>query len=125
MTRLRWQLTGCAMAAFVAGCSAQRPVLYPNEHYTSVGPEVADQDMNECMAQAEEFVKSGGPEGQKAKRAAKEVAYGGVSGAGIGAVAGAVGGGGAGSGAAVGAAAGATAGLFHALFGGFFGPEGP
>ena len=74
----------------VAGCSAQRPVLYPNEHYNSVEPSVAQSDVDECMARAEEFVKSGGPDKQKAKETAKQTAYGGASGAAIGAVAGAV-----------------------------------
>lgn len=125
MTTLGWRLAGFVIGALLAGCSAQRPVLYPNEHYNSVSPAVVEQDMSECKARAEEFVKAGSPEEQKAKKAAKQAAYGGASGAAIGAVAGAVGGGGAGTGAAVGAATGATAGLFHAIFGGFFGPEGP
>lgn len=125
MTTLGWRLAGFVVGALLAGCSAHRPVLYPNAHYKSGSSAVVEQDMNECTARAEEFVKGGGPEAQKAKEAAKQTAYGGVSGAAIGAVAGAVSGGGAGAGAAIGAATGATAGLFHAIFGGFFGPEGP
>jgi hypothetical protein len=109
---------------FVIGCSAQRPVLYPNEHYNSVGETVAQHDIDECMTEAEAYVKSGGPNTAKAKEVAKQTGYGAVSGAAIGAVGGAISGG-AGTGAAVGAATGATAGLIHGLFGGFFGPEGP
>ena len=124
MRMLGWRLAGFVIGALLAGCSAHRPVLYPNAHYSSVSSAVVEQDINECTARAETFVKAGGPEAQKAKEAAKQAAYGGASGAAIGAVAGAIGGG-AGTGAAVGAATGATAGLFHAIFGGFFGPEGP
>ena len=124
MTTLRWRLAGFVIGALLAGCSAHRPVLYPNEHYKSVSSAVVEQDMNECSARAEEFVKAGGPEAQKAKQAAKQAAYGGASGAAIGAVAGAISGG-AGTGAAIGAATGATAGLLDAMLGGFFGREGP
>jgi hypothetical protein len=108
----------------IAGCSAARPVLYPNEHYTQVGEAAAQRDVDECMMRAREFAKGGTQAEAKARDAAKSAAYGGVSGAAIGAVGGAIGGN-AGEGAAVGAATGATAGLVHSLFGGFFGPAGP
>jgi hypothetical protein len=35
------------------GC-AQRPVLYPNEHYADVGAEASKQDIAECIALADE-----------------------------------------------------------------------
>ena len=108
-----------------AGCSTQRPVLYPNEHYTTVGDAVAQGDIDAYMTRASEYVKAGGADAQKAKEVAKQTGFGAVSGAAIGAVGGAVGGGAARQGAAVGAATGATAGLIHGLFGGFFGPELP
>lgn len=108
-----------------AGCSTLRPVLYPNEHYTTVGDAVAQGDIDACMTRANEYVKAGGADAQKAKEVAKQTGFGAASGAAIGAVGGAVGGGGAGQGAVVGVATGATAGLIHGLFGGFFGPEAP
>lgn len=110
--------------AGLAACGAQRPVLYPNEHFTRVGEGVAQHDIDECIARGKEFAKSGSPGEAKAREAAKSTAYGGASGAAIGAVGGAISGN-AGGGAAVGAATGATAGLLHALFGGLFGPSGP
>jgi hypothetical protein len=113
------------LSSALAGCAAQRPVLYPNEHYNTVGDAAARRDVDECMNRAQEFVKAGGADVQKAKEVAKQTGFGAASGAAIGAVGGAVGGGGAGTGAAVGAATGATAGLIHGLFGGFFGPESP
>jgi hypothetical protein len=107
-----------------AGCSSARPVLYPNEHYTSVGETAAQRDIDECMMRGREFAKGGSQAEAKARAAAKSTAYGAASGAAIGAVGGAISGG-AGQGAAVGAATGATAGLVHSIFGGFFGPSGP
>lgn len=117
---------GLLVALFfgVAACSSARPILYPNEHYTSVGEAVAQRDIDECMMRGKEFAKGGSQAEAKARDAAKSAAYGGVSGAAVGAVGGAIGGN-AGQGAAVGAATGATAGLLHSLFGGFFGPSGP
>lgn len=108
----------------IAGCTAARPVLYPNEHYTSVGEAAAQRDIEECMMRAREFAKGGSQAEAKARNAAKSAGYGAVTGAAVGAVGGAISGG-AGEGAAVGAATGATAGLLHSLFGGFFGREGP
>lgn len=113
-----------ALLAGVAACSAARPVVYPNEHYTQVGEAGAQRDIDECMIRAREFAKGGSQAEAKARDAAKSAAYGGVSGAAVGAVGGAIGGNAA-EGAAVGAATGATAGLVSSLFGGFFGPSGP
>lgn len=107
-----------------SGCSAARPILYPNEHYNQVGDATAQRDIDECMTRAREFAKGGSPAEAKARDAAKSAGYGAVSGAAVGAVGGAIGGN-VGEGAAVGAATGATAGLVHSIFGGFFGPEGP
>ncbi len=96
----------------LAGCSAQRPVLYPNAQLDRVGNATAERDIDDCMRRAEQFVSAGG--GQAA-----EVATGTAVGAGAGAAIGAAGGavtGDAGRGAAVGAASGATAGLLGGLF---------
>jgi len=96
----------------VIGCSARRPVLYPNERLASVGSDVAEQDVDECMRRAENYVPRRGGDGEDVARST-------AMGAGTGAAAGAVGGaiwGNPGRGAATGAASGATAGLLHGLF---------
>jgi hypothetical protein len=103
----------------LAGCSARRPVVYPNEQYQRVGQDVAERDIDECMRRAEQFVKSGGRSTEAARNVAGSTTVGAGTGAAIGAVGGAVGGGGAGQGAAVGAATGATAGFLHGMFGAF------
>ncbi len=74
----------------VAAC-ASKPQLYPNAKYKRVGKEAARQDVEKCMAEAEEHVESG-----KGKQVAK----------------------GAGAGAAIGAAMGAVSGLFTGDVGG-------
>ena len=73
-----------------AGCSTQQPVLYPNQHYTTVGDAVAQGDIDACMTRAKEYVKAGGADAQKAE-VAKQTGFGAASGAAIGAVGGAVG----------------------------------
>jgi hypothetical protein len=102
-----------AMAALMAGCAGPRPVLYPNEHYQSVGPESAQRDVADCRRRAEAAGAS--PGSSEAGQAAGST----VVGAGVGAAGGAVGGaivGAAGTGAAIGAASGAVTGLLAALF---------
>jgi len=101
-----------AAAVLLAGCSARRPVLYPNETLQTAGQAGADQAIAECMQFAEQYVD---PDTGKATKTAKDAAIGG----GIGAASGAVGGaiwGNPGVGAASGAAAGVTAGLLGSLF---------
>src|SRR5262249_28107387 len=87
----------------LTGCSAARPVLYPNEQYNQVGDPVAQRDIDECMVRAHEFAKGGSQAEAKARDAAKSAGYGAVSGAAVGVVGGAISGN-AGEGAAVGAA---------------------
>ena len=36
----------------IAGCAIQRPVLSSNEHLMRVGPEIAQQDIDNCMERA-------------------------------------------------------------------------
>jgi outer membrane lipoprotein SlyB len=95
----------------VVGCSAQRPVLYPNEHYQAMGTEGVQQDIDACQALAREWVKGGGQTGDVAKHTATGAVVGAASGSVGGAIAGNVG-----RGAGIGAAAGATAGLLRGLF---------
>ena len=97
----------------LTACASQRPVLYPNEQLKRGGNAAADQDINDCMQRAEEYVSSGGG-GQALEHAGGSGATEGA----IGAAAGAAGGsvvGRAGTGAAVGGAAGATRGLIRGL----------
>lgn len=101
------------LALGVGACSGPKPILYPNDHYQSVGKETAERDIVECGEMAE--AAGAAPEQGKGAQVAGST----VAGAGIGAASGAVGGavvGAAGSGSAIGAAGGATAGLLRGLF---------
>jgi len=100
-----------AVLILAVGCSARRPVLYPNETLQKAGPAGADSDIAECMHLADGYVKSGG----KSREVARDAAIGGGTGAAAGAVGGAIYGS-AGRGAAAGAATGVTAGLLTGLF---------
>ena len=98
----------------LAGCAAQRPVLYPNAKLKQVGEAAARRDVDDCIRLAEEYgAKQGG-----ADRAARQGASGAVIGGVTGAVAGAVGHGNVGEravqGAAVGGAAAGTHGAINA-----------
>ena len=104
-----------SLVVVVAGCSARRPVLYPNEQYNKVGDAAAQRDIDDCLNRASQYVKSGGQSEQAARQVGGRTAVG----AGVGAATGAVGGaiaGNPGEGAAVGAASGATAGLLTGIF---------
>jgi len=91
-------------------CSGPRPILYPNDHLKQVGPDQAEQDIEECKKLAEDYV----PEHDESTVAGSTAIGAGAGGA-IGAVSGAISGG-AGIGAAIGAATGATAGFLRGLF---------
>ncbi len=101
------------VALAMAGCGSTKPVLYPNEHFKTVGSEAAERDIADCMTLAESSGanSSSSDAGQAAATTAGGTAVGAASGAVGGAVVGA-----AGSGAAIGAASGATAGLLDWLF---------
>ena len=90
----------------MAGCTARRPVLYPNYHLRMVGAEVADEDIDACMALAREYGADRGDGGEIAKGTAAGAAVGGATGAAVGAVVGNLG-----KGAAAGAAGGAAGAL--------------
>ncbi len=62
---------------------AAKPKLYPNDKLKSVGQEKADEDIDECIADADTYLKSG-----KAKTVAKSAGAGAVIGGAIGAVGG-------------------------------------
>jgi len=99
-----------AAAMFVVGCAAQRPVLYPNVHLNTVGVAQAEQDINECIALAQQAGVGASKAGQVAGRTATAAAVGGAAGAAAGAVRGH-----AGRGAAMGAAGGAAGGLVSGM----------
>jgi outer membrane lipoprotein SlyB len=95
------------------GCAAhQRPVLYPNAKFNSIGNEQAQRDIDQCMQMAEAYVKKH-QDSKVAEGAVKGGAIGAATGAAIGAVTGDFGRGLA-AGAAGGAAGGATHGIFKA-----------
>ncbi len=99
-----------AFVLLLAGCSAKRPMLYPNTHLNKVGQAQAQRDIDECCRMADAYVKS-----SLGKEVAKDSAKAGAVGAATGAAAGAVygnAGRGAAAGAAVGVVGGATSGIF-------------
>lgn len=103
----------CLVILGLTACAGPKPILYPNDHYKSVGEARAQQEIAECRDMAEAAGAS--PEQSKGAQTAKRTAVGG----GVGAAAGAVGGaivGSPGTGAAIGAASGATAGFIRGLF---------
>jgi uncharacterized protein YcfJ len=95
------------------GCTAPKPILYPNAHLQEVGKETADREIDECREMAKDAgaTESQGKSGQVAGNT--------VAGGAIGSAGGAVGGavvGHPGRGAMVGAASGATVGFLRGLF---------
>jgi hypothetical protein len=105
---LSW--TALAAAALLAGCAAQRPVLYPDAHYQRVGAAAADADIEACMALAEAHGNTSDQGGEVAANTAVGAGVGAAGGAAVGAIFGS-----AGRGAAAGAAGGAVSGLFRGL----------
>lgn len=103
-------LFAVAILPFAAGCSANRPVLYPNRTLESVGPAQSQADIDFCIQQAKAQVES-----DKARDVAGSTVKGSAVGAAVGAAAGATRGH-AGRGAAAGAAGGAAGGLMRGLF---------
>ena len=77
-------IAGILLVAPLLGCSTQRPVLYPNYHLSTVGKQVAEEDVEDCMELASDDVGSG--------RDAGDVAEAGVIGGATGAATGAAGG---------------------------------
>ncbi len=104
-------IIGGLTSLLLLGCAGSKPVLYPNDHFETVGHEQAELDIAECQDLADAYTSS--------SNKGVEVAKGTVMGAGVGAASGAVIGaiqGSAGKGAAVGAAVGATGGLLRSVF---------
>ncbi|MCB0358322.1 MAG: hypothetical protein KDD44_01755 [Bdellovibrionales bacterium] len=90
------------------GCATTSdPVLYPNEHLQRVGSVHAEQEVEECKALADQYVK----DQNKYAEMAKSGAVGGAVGAGTGALAGTITKGSVGRTTAAGAAVGAIVGI--------------
>ncbi len=98
------------MPLLVLGCAAPRPVLYPNTYLNTVGAAAAEQDINECIALAQQAGVGSSKAGRVATRTATAGAVGGAAGAAAGAVRG-----NAGRGAAMGAAGGAAGGFVSGM----------
>ncbi len=98
-----------AVFPLVAGCTATRPVLYPNAKYEQVGSETAQRDIDYCLSIASHH--TGGGAGETAEAMATNAGVGAAGGA----AGRAAGGGSAGRGAAAGAASAAARTLFRAI----------
>ena len=96
----------------IAGCATQRPVLSSNEHLLRVGPEIAQQDIDNCMERAKATSTEGGTD--SSQNAAAGAATSSVVGAAAGGAGGAVFGQ-AGQGAAAGAVGGVVGSLTRPL----------
>jgi hypothetical protein len=97
--------------AALAGCAAERPIIYPNAKAQQSGPTVAQADIDECAQRATSSgatPQGGGPD-------TRQVAVNTGTGAAAGAAAGAVYGN-AGRGAAAGAAGAAAGSIFRGIF---------
>jgi outer membrane lipoprotein SlyB len=94
----------------LSACGTARPVLYPNSQLKEVGEVQAQRDVDECLHQAEAYVKNN-PAGKVAGSTAGGGAAGAVVGGAMGAVTGNLG-----KGAAIGAAGGAAGGCIGGLF---------
>ena len=68
------------------GCATKRPVLYPNEHYTLVGQQVAQREVAECLQLADQAGAANNKGGKVAGSTAGGAAVGGATGAAWGAV---------------------------------------
>ena len=95
---------------FLAGCAAQSPGLYPNDHLKSVGEVKTQSDIEECSRLAESYVKSN-PGAKVAGGTIVGGAGGAIVGGAVGAVTGHIG-----RGAVVGGVAGATSGLVRGIY---------
>jgi len=112
------RLTGLAVTTalslaliLTSGCSASRPVLYPNATLSQQGRPAANRAIDECLSLAKQAGAGGGRTAAIAAGTAKSATVGAAVGAAAGAVRG-----NAGRYAATGAAGAAAGGLVHGLF---------
>lgn len=92
-----------SLSILLAACTASRPVLYPNTYLSTVGMEVADTDINSCIALANDSGARQPVMSETARDTTESAVVGGATGATVGAVLG-----NAGQGAATGAVGAAT-----------------
>ncbi len=92
-----------AIAILLSACASPRPVLYPNYKLETVGQQVAEVEIEECLALAEDAAANGSGAGEIAVDTAERAGAGAAGGAAGGAVVGR-----AGTGAAIGAASSAA-----------------
>ena len=100
--------TALLAAGLLAGCASQRPALYPNAHYRTVGAAAAEADIEACMSLAEQHGNAPDRTGEVVTSTAVGSGVGAAGGAAVGAVFGS-----AGRGAAAGALGGAVTGLIR------------
>ena len=98
----------------IAGCAIQRPALSSNEHLMRVGPEIAQQDIDNCMERAKATSTESGTD------SSQNAAAGAATSSIVGAAAGGAVFGQAGQGAAAGAVGGVVGSLTQALIQGLF-----
>lgn len=110
MSHVNFAVSFAVVAALGAGCSSQRPALYPNDHLRQVSEAQAHADVDECIA----IVKQQGIYEQDRKEQVRSVGRTAAVGAGTGAAVGALRGD-AGRGAATGAVAGAAGGTMREI----------
>lgn len=104
----------CTTALLIVGCGgSKRPVLYPNAHFSAVGQQQAEMDIDACMYAAQASGANAGKGGELAKNTARAGAVGGATGAVVGAISSSSS---IGRGAAIGGAGAATATLIGGAF---------
>jgi len=100
------------LITIIASACVKRPVLYPNERFQTIGREMAEYHVDQCIEKAK---KAGLKDESKGGEVANRSAIGALSGAAVGAAVGAVTGN-VGREAGIGAAAGGTSGLISGIF---------
>ncbi|WP_319542250.1 hypothetical protein [uncultured Pseudodesulfovibrio sp.] len=71
---------------FVVGCGPKRPILYPNDHLDSVGMQVAQADIDDCIMKAEAAGATARDSGETAKDVATSAGVAAAAGAVFGAI---------------------------------------
>lgn len=116
----RYSMFAWLLLSMAAGCSTQKPILASNEHLMRVGPDVAKQDIDDCIVRAEVTGTESGSSATGSPVAGAATSS--VAGAAAGGAGGAIFGN-AGQGAAAGAVGGAVGSLTQALLQGLFRPS--
>ena len=72
-------LASMLMASFVVGgcATSQRPVLYHNAHFKTVGQPTAERDIDACISRADQAGAAGNPGSDLARQTATGAAVGG------------------------------------------------